>query len=854
MMGVVARASTRHFVRHPWQMGLAALGIALGVALAVGIDVGTASVRRAFALSSQAITGRATHHIVGGPSGVPEELYRQLRLAPDLPAGLQLAPLVDGVVAPEQGGGVMRVLGVDPFAEPPFRDLGATTTASTPGTLATLLTQPGAVVLSAETAEALVVARGQPLAVRVGGRRLVLLVVHVQTVTDRDQRRALDRVALVDIATAQELLARVGHLSRIDLILPAGAEREGEALSWLRTRIPADVRVEAVRDGADALAQLTRAFDLNLRALSLLALLVGAFLIYNTMTFSVVQRRPVLAILRTLGATRGQLGRNLMLEALVLGTVVSAVGLALGVGLSRGLVRLIARAVSDLYFSVSVTDVSTPTAPLLRGLALGVAASLASAWPAARDATFTEPHIALHRARVEARARAWAPRAALGGVGLGALAGIALALSADSLGLALGALLALLVGCAGLVPMLVLLLARGSGFVLGAVRGATGRLAARSIGAGLSRTGVAAAALTLALAVTTGVGVMVSSFRGAVERWLGATLRADVYVSAPSSVGARADEPLPPTLLARLRAIPGVAAVGSNRIVMVPLDGTPTLLMAIGLPAGRDLGVELLQGDAQAVRAAFPEARGVLVSEPLAYKRRLRAGDRVRLGTDRGTEAFEVLGVYRDYGSDAGAMMMGRASYDRFFDDRLVTGIGLHVTSGVTADELVARVRERLGPEDAVWVRSNRALREASLRIFDRTFEVTSVLRLMALVVATFGVASALMALSLERARELAILRALGATPGQVVELTILETALLGCWAGLLAIPFGMLVAAVLVFVINQRSFGWTMPLTPGVGTLLSAPLLGLGAGIAAGIYPAVRAARMLPAQALRDE
>ena len=340
-----------------------------------------------------------------------------------------------------------------------------------------------------------------------------------------------------------------------------------------------------------ALAQMTRAFDLNLSALSLLALLVGAFLIYNTMSFSVVQRRSALAILRTLGATRSQLGRNLLLEALILGAVGSALGVLLGVLLSRGLVRLIARAVSDLYFAVSVTaEMAVPMAPLVRGFALGVCAALVSAWPAARDATSTAPSIAGHRSRIEVRARARTPRLAWRLCCWWPRPLVVLAGAGRSLTLALGALLALLVGCAGLVPGAVLLSARASGVVLGALRGATGRLAARSIGAGLSRTGVATAALTLALAVTTGVGVMVASFRSAVEQWLTGTLRADVYVSAPSSVGARADSPLPPGLLNRLRALPGVADVGSNRIVTVPVNGVPTLVMAIDLPQGRDLG------------------------------------------------------------------------------------------------------------------------------------------------------------------------------------------------------------------------------------------------------------------------
>jgi putative ABC transport system permease protein len=848
-----ARAGLRHFRRHPWQLALAALGVALGVALAVGIDVATASVRRAFQLSSEAVAGRSTHFVAGGPSGVDERIYRALRLAADRPDGLELAPFVGGSAVPARGGGVLQILGVDVFAEGPFRQAAAAVAPGRVAGSAALLTLPGAAVISDDTARALGVGSGDALPVRVGARHAALKVAAVRAPADAAERRALERVAVVDIATAQELLDTGPRLLRIDLVVPP-APRADAALAWLRARLPADVRVEAVAARQGTLAQMTSAFDLNLRALSLLALLVGAFLIYNAMRFSVIQRRPTLAILRTLGATRGEIARSLLLEAAVLGLAGSAAGVALGALLARGLVGLVARAVSDLYFAVSVTGVSLDVPRLARGLGLGVAAAIGAALPAAHDATTTVPTLVLHRSSIERQARAAAPRVALGALALIAAAGGLLAASGQSLPLALTALLALLVGCAGLVPPVVLVAARAAAGVLGALRGGTGRLAARGLAAGLSRTGVAVGALTLVLSVTTGLGVMVGSFRHAVERWLEGTLRADVFVSAPASVSTRPDSVLPPSLAARLRALPGVASLGTNRVVSVATDGDPVTLMALDLAPGRDPGTELIEGEPARAWSAFATGDGALVSEPLAYRRRLRVGDRFFVATDRGRQALPVAGVYRDYASDRGAVMLSRRAYDRLFDDRRVTAIALHAEPGVSADALAAQVRAALGPEDAVMVRPARALRDVSLQIFDRTFEITNVLRLFAIIVAAFGVAGSLMAVSLERGRELATLRALGATPAQVVEVTIVETGLLGALAGLLAIPLGAVLAAFLVFVINRRSFGWTMPLVLDARALLVAPLVGMVAGVAAGLLPAWRAARVPPAEALREE
>lgn len=828
----------------------------MGVALAVGIDVATASVRRAFELSAEAITGRATHQVLGGPSGVDEATYGQLWRAPDRPPQLLLAPVVTAAAVPARGGGALQILGIDPLVEGLFRADALRTGPPGSTKFGQLLARPGAAVLSEETARRLGVTRDGPLMIRVGGRSERLTVIDLVATPDEAQRRALEGVAIVDLATAQEVLGQPGRLSRIDVIVggPANGPASAAALAWLGAQLTPDLRLEATAARVGALAQMIRAFDLNLQALSLLALLVGTFLIYNTMTFSVVQRRSLLAVLRTLGVTRGELARNLLLEALVIGVAGSIVGVSIGLGLSRSLVRLVVRGVSDLYFAVSVEDVPTPLAPLAVGLALGILAALVSAIPAARDATFTEPNVALRRSTVERRARRQVPRLAAGGVGLVAMSLGLLALSDRGLAVGLGALLALLVGCAGLTPALVLWTARGCSAGLSAMENATGLLAARSIGAGLSRTGPATAALALALAVTTGVALMVGSFRSAVERWLGVTLTADVYISAPSSISVRADHPLPADLPDRLRHLAGVKAIATNRWLTIPVDGVPTLVMAEEPAAGRPLNLELLEGSFASAWPAFVRGEVVLVSEPLAYKRRLAVGTTVMLATDVGPRPFAVAAVYRDYGSDAGALMIHRSAYDQLFRDRRRSGIGLYAATGVTPDALIARVRETLGPDENVTVRSTRALRETSLGIFDRTFEITSVLRLFALIVATFGVAGALMALSLERARELATLRALGATPAQVAKLTLIETGLLGGLAGLVAMPLGMTLSAFLVFVINRRSFGWTMPLTFDARALLSAPLLGIVAGLGGGLYPAWRAARVEPARALREE
>jgi putative ABC transport system permease protein len=244
----------------------------------------------------------------------------------------------------------------------------------------------------------------------------------------------------------------------------------------------------------------------------------------------------------------------------------------------------------------------------------------------------------------------------------------------------------------------------------------------------------------------------------------------------------------------------------------------------------------------------------VIVSEPFANRHGTRTGDAVRLRTDRGERDFAVAGVFYDYGSSAGVVLMSRGTWDRHWDDRRISSLALDAAPGVDVERLVAALRERAAGVQDVRIRSNRALRDASLEIFDRTFAITSVARTLTVAVAFVGMLAALMALQLERAREIGVLRTLGVTPRGVYGLVTVQTGMMGLLAGLLAVPCGLALAGVLIFVINRRSFGWTMPLDPSPAILVQGVALAVVAAVLAGLYPAWRMAGELPAEALRDE
>jgi putative ABC transport system permease protein len=855
MSGLLWRASRRHLQRHPWQIGLSVVGIALGVAVALSIHLANDSARRAFELATQAVTGRATHQIVGGPSGLAESVYRTVRV--DLGAR-RAAPVVEGdAAAPDFPGRIFHVFGIDPFAEEPFRPHLTTRrerpTARSPlDTLVDLLARPGTVLISGPTAAALGLKPGDTLVLRVAGHRRAVKLVGLIEPADALSARALDTLLVTDIATAQELLGARGRLSRIDLIV--SDDGPGRALlDRIGRALPPGSELTRAGARADAAVQMTRAFALNLTALSLLALIVGMFLIYNTMTFSVVQRRPLIGTLRALGVTRGEIFTLVMAEALLVGVLGTAAGLALGAALAQGLLRLVTRTINDLYFVLAVRDVMVTPAALAMGAVLGVGATLAATVAPALEATGARPREAMMRSRLEARARGALPRAAWSGAVLLAAGGALLLVPRAGVGWGFTGLFLLLMGSALIAPAVSTGLLALLHPLIGRSFGLLGRMAARGIVSSLSRTAVAIAALMIAVSATIGVGIMIASFREAVVQWLEGTLRADVYVSTPSLVSNRPDATLDPAVIERLARAPGVASSSTSRGALVPSPRGPVQIVALGLDPGRTPGFRLKSGRPETVWRAF-ERGDVVVSEPYAYRHGVGVGGTIRLRTDQGERDFRVAGIFYDYGSSAGVVVMHRTTYDAGWSDRGVSALGLYAAPGTDAGALVDALRRLSvgGPE--ILIRSNRALREASLEVFDRTFAITGVLRLLTTVVAFIGVLSALMALQLERVREIGVLRALGLTPRQVWGMVTAQTGLMGVLAGLLALPVGILLAVVLVFVINRRSFGWTMPIEVAPAILLQGLALAVGAALLAGLYPARRLSQVQAAEALRDE
>ena len=856
--------SLRTLLRHPIQFAIMTLGIALGVAVMVSIDLANASAAHAFDLSTSAVTGRATHAIVGSAQGVDESIYVGLRTNPQWRGRLESAPLVIAyAVSPQLGDTPFTLVGIDPLAEAPFRSYLGTGAQTRPDSIAALLTVPGSILLSSPIAkhyglkpcspaaqENAALADACRLILSINGETQHAHLTGLLEPSDDFSRRALDTLILTDIATAQSLSGTSGKLTQIDLILPE--DFDSTALS---ASLPAGTRLVTSELRTSQVGEMTSAFRINLTALSLLALVVGVFLIYNAMTFSVVQRRALFGTLRSIGYTREQVFGMVLGEAALVGVLGAALGLGLGIFLGQGAVRMVTQTINDLFFVVSVRGIQVPALSLFKGAVAGIFASILASAAPAWEAASVPPRLALSRAGLESKAGSAVNWAAGMGTFVALAGAFILRIPTRNLVISFGGTSAVVIGLAALTPFVTVTLMRMTSEPLSKLFGLLGRLAPRNVIRSQSRTAVAVAALMIAVSVTIGVQVMIASFRTTVQLWLEQTMRGDIYVGAQSFSATRLDTPLDPQVIALAGAHPLAESTLAIRVVTVESEHGPVELVAASTDRPMDPRLFLSALDNPQRAWQMINDGAILLSEPLANRLGISdAGGSLALFTPQGWQSFPIAGIYADYASTRGTIRMSLDTYRHVWGDDRLNGMALILEPGSDVDAVTTELRTQLTGFPDIQVQPSAALREGAMVVFDRTFAITTAMQFITTLVAFIGVLSSLLALQVEKAREMGILRALGLTVAEMRRLTLWETGLLGASAGLASLPTGYILAWILIFVINQRSFGWTLQMHVNAAPFVQAFLLSVSAALLAALYPAWRLSKMQAAEALRGE
>ncbi len=851
LAATLARAAWRGWRAKPISAALNVLGLAIGIAVYLAIRIVNHSATQSFQAGIDLVAGRSDLEITA-PTGVVEALHQKVSGFPGVRAA---TPIVEGYATlAATPGEYLRIIGVDPFTAGPFFEAveGGAATAWQGGTEA-WLAEKQAIVVNAAWAEQQQLAKGSSLVLLIQGTPVTVKIAG--TFPAPSGRSDSIRTAFLDIGWAQELLRQPGRLASIQVIAAAPLETTALAAT-IQKELPLDTRIQPPAQRNRQVSLMLQGFQLNLTALSMVSLLVGVFLIGNTISASVVRQRREIGVMRAIGASRAQVRTVFLAEAAFSALLGGLLGIPLARLIAAGLLEGVSQTISIHYVLLSIDKLWISPAHVVQALACGLLAALGGAWLPAREASAVDPIGVLRPGRNIAphAVSCWRP------IGP-ALCLIALAALLAWLSLRTGPPWLSFASCLLLVLGFVLL-ARPSAhatawlaerLVRGWPRLILLRMGAANLAKSLHRAVPVIAALMTSVAMVLGVTIMIHSFRGTLALWVDSALKADLYIAPAANEVIKRSSTLPPGLIEHLEKHPSTAHLETLREDRVTLtDGSEYTLRAINLP--NDSKLPWTAGDADAQQSLWKAPGHVAASEVLATRRHWQAGQTVLLSTPVGPQPFIIAGIFHDYADDQGCLYITRENYARTWIGKGYHAVAVFLKDPSAASDLEAELRQTFNSSDALSIYQNRALRTRVFEVFDQTFAVTELLRVIAIAVALLGITLALGTLVAERAWDIAALRSIGAGRRQIAALHLTEAGLIGWISAILGMACGLLLSMILTWVVNKAFFGWTVRYEVPWSEWLTTPLWVTATALAAGLFPAWQAAKTNLASALRSE
>jgi putative ABC transport system permease protein len=879
----------RALAREKLRTLITALGIALGVAVTVAIRLANASALESFRAATASVAGQASIQITGAAGRFDELLLTELGWLREYG---EISPVINGyamtdpqsrgdaqTAAPSASvanatkslpryGEFLDVLGVDVLRERPFREYKLIRTSegqAQPNArdFLLLLADPASIIITETFAARHHLGVGDRLPLTMGDARREYVVRGL--LANEGPARALQgNFVLMDIAAAQTAFNRIGLLDRVDVKLKGDVPRE-RAEAEIAKRLPPALVVRRPESSASEVEKMIAAFHFNLNALGSIALVVGLFLIYNTISISVITRRDEIGTLRAIGTTRRMTLLLFLGEAVLLALAGTVAGLALGRLMATAAVKATATTVEIFFIATAATREAASRALTVGeiGIAFAVALPLAlvAAAVPALEAARVRPIEAMRGA--ERLEKTFKPsRTFLVASATLLLIGYLLTRLGPIGGLPLfgyAAALFLMLGGAALAPNALWLACQlASRYVarwLRAMR-VEAKLAAANLRNAIPRLSISVAALAVALAMMTAISIMIGSFRETVAYWVDQTLVADIYARPLVQSATNFAGEIDADALALVKTDPAVEAVYPYASQPATYQGESIVVGGGDFSTYINHGRLLFKspGDGRAAMLSTIGADRVLVNESFALRYDKHVGDVIELPTAGGPHAFEVVAVYYDYANSRGVCLMDANTYARYYPHARPNSLAVYLKPQADADEVNARLAESVGGRYQLLFTTNRVIRREVMRIFDSTFAITRALEAIAIIVAGLGVISTLITLILERRGEISVLGFLGATRRQIRRMVVIESLLIGGVSQAIGLVIGWMLSLVLIYVINVQSFGWTIQFHLPVGFIAQSAVLILLVTALAGLYPAARAANVEAVRFAREE
>jgi len=839
-----------HLRLNKMRTSLSLIGIVLGVSVFVSVQIAIHTSIESFNATVDYVSGKANLQITSFGRGFSEEAYLRAKKVPGVTAATPVIQFISKISEPI--GEPLYLLGIDIFSDQQFRNYQFYEPTEED---LQFLKDPKAIAITEKLASRHGLKKGDVLPLIFGSKKVTLTITHLLKM-EGPAKSLEGNFGLMDIASAQEALEKMGLIDRIDLIVEKSSDLDGVEKELKKVMPPGtEIRRPETRSGQ--IEKMVSAFHLNLTALSLISLVVGMFLIYNAISISVIQRRREIGMLRALGVTRSQILGLFLCEAGLIGGFGSLIGLGVGIGLAKVMLFFVSRTITALYIIVKAEHLVISPFILAGGFGIGLAASIFSAIGPAREASRITPREALSLGTLETKVKVRLTHFTLIGIALlllSLLFALQKPIQQKPIFGFLSALL-IIIGIAFMIPSIIILLNRLLAPFIHRLFGVEGKLASRYIQDSVARTVITIAALMTALSMLISISIMILSFRKTVDLWVEQSINGDAFIFPGSYSLTGYSATLPLEVSRELPSLPGVKAVDSFRALEVEYRDQPALIAAVNGQVFLHLKtIRFTKGNSREILQSFASGQSILVTESFSLRHQVNPGDRIRLNTPAGEQNFLVSGVFYDYSTDWGMILIEKKLFQSLWNDETLHSAGIYLEEGVSLEVFKNFFREKYSKSYQVFVISHRELRNEILKIFDQTFAITYSLEFIAIFVAFLGIINSLNALIMERQRDIGILRAVGGFRKQVQKTVLIEAGMIGFFSHLLGLIAGFLLSLLLIHVINKQSFGWTIQFSIPLWSLIQFWVMVMVTSTLAGFIPARRAAKMNAVDTLRME
>lgn len=848
---ILLRLITWPYIRkHLLRSLLTIAGIVLGVAVYVGMRTANQAVFQSFERTVDRIAGSAQLQVMAGETGFDEQVLEQIQALSHVRVAV---PVIEAVAGTNlQGQGNLLILGVDMTGDRSLRsyDLESGEEEIIDDPLV-FLAQPDSLMVTHEFADrnGLSVNRRVTLTTAAGEQTFVVRGI----MRSGGLASAFGgNLAVMDIYAAQQMFQRGRRFDRVDIAVKEGYTVE-QVQSAIRNELGSGFQVEAPAARGAQFESMLDVYSTAMSILSLFALFIGMFIIYNSFAIAVAQRRSEIGILRALGATRAQIRWLFLVESLVAGIVGSLIGLLLGFVIARSMTTSISSLLEGIYGIAEHTDTVAAEPRLLAvAAAIGILTSMVAAWLPAHTAARVDPVRALQKGRSQVLSAGENRLRRIAALVL--IAAAAALLASGSLPLFYGGYMLTIIAALLLTPSAAMWLARVFRPFLRWIRPVEGALAVDSLLQAPRRTSGVVAALMLALAQVIGIGGMARSSYDSITDWLNTALNPDLFVAGSQNLSDRSSR-FPASLGDEMRGIEGVAEVQQVRSVKISMDDRPALLIAVELSSiGRRAYLAPVSGDASTMYRDAAAGKGVIISDNYARLHGVQTGSSLNLPAPTGWVSLPVLGVIMDWSDQQGSIFVDRSVYEKFWHDDTVNIFRVYLAPDATETAVTERINDTMGRGRRLFVMTNAEVRKYILDLTNQWLGLTYVQILVAVLVAVLGIVNTLTVSIIDRRRELGVLQAVGGLRRQVRHTIWMEAVSIG----LIGIALGLVLGGVNLYYVlemTSRDFSgmrleYAYPVTIAVAIL---PTILLAAFVAA-LWPAESAVRGSLVEALEYE